>query len=108
MLPFKYQEVLRSYNHAIELNPNAANYENRGIVKSCKINDIYGGLNDFNQAILIESKNADVYVSRGLLKNEILGDHLGGIEDLQQAARLYKQQGDSKNYQMVIDLIEDL
>ena len=108
MLPFKYQEALISYNHATELNPNTANYENRGIVELCKINDIYGGLKDFSQAILIESKNADVYVNHGLLKYEILGDHPGGIEDLQQAARLYKQQGDPKNYQMVIDLIEDL
>ena len=49
----------------------------------------------------------DHYVNRGLLRNELLGDRAGGIADMQQAARLYQQQDNTKDYQMIHDLIED-
>ena len=99
-------EALTNYNRAIHRDPNASDYNNRGLLKASKLQDIYGGLTDFDQAIQLDPQNADAYVNRGLLRNELLGDRAGGIADMQQAARLYQHQDNTKDYQMILDLIE--
>ncbi len=109
MLPTEFedlQEVLINYNRAIDCCPNASDYNDRGLLKACKLQDMYGGLTDFDRAIQLDPKNADAYVNRGLLRNEILGDRAGGIADMQQAARLYQQQDNTKDHQVILELIK--
>ena len=101
------QEALTNYNRAIDRYPNASDYNNRGLLKASKLQDIYGGLTDFDRAIQLDPQNADAYVNRGLVRNELLGDRAGGIADMQQAARLHQQQDNTKDYQVIHDLIED-
>jgi tetratricopeptide (TPR) repeat protein len=102
-----FQEALAKYNCAIALNPHASDYDNRGLLKAINLQDIEGGLADFDRAIQLEPDNTSAYVNRGILKNELLNDCSGGIADMQQAASLYRQQGNTKDCQMIIDLIAD-
>jgi tetratricopeptide (TPR) repeat protein len=108
MISNEFQQALANYNREIDLHANATDYDNRGLLKACKLQDIYGGLADFDRAIQLDPDHASAYVNRGLLKNELLDDRSGGITDMEQAAKLYQQQGDIEHYQIVIDLIKEL
>jgi hypothetical protein len=71
------------------------------------INDDYqGALADFNRAIQIHPNNAYFYSERGSLKFYALKDRSGAIEDWQQAAKLYRQQGNTKLYELMLNSIK--
>jgi Trypsin-like peptidase domain len=100
------QGGLIDYNRAIQLDPNyALAYTKRGYLKVGKL-DIRGGLADFDRAIALDPKNAMAYCGRGVLKYARLKDRSGGIVDIKQAATLFKQKGNTKDYQMAIDLLK--
>jgi tetratricopeptide (TPR) repeat protein len=103
------QGGLADYNRAITLDPNDANtYYNRGTLKLTKLNDLQGSLADFNRAITLDPNGANTYYNRGALKLTKLNDRSGGVADLQQAARLYQQQGNTADYQKLIDLLKKI
>jgi tetratricopeptide (TPR) repeat protein len=103
------QGALADYNQAISLNPkNASAYNNRGVLKINKLNDIQGGLADYNQAISLNPKNASAYVNRGVLKNNKLSDRTGAIQDFRKAARLFREQGNTRNLQKALSALQQI
>jgi tetratricopeptide (TPR) repeat protein len=103
------QGALSDYNQAILLNPKFSEaYNNRGVLKDKKLNDLQGALNDYNQAILLNPKFADAYYNRAILKKNELNNRSGAIQDLRQAAKLFREQGNSQNYQLAIEALRQL
>ena len=110
-----YRGALTDYNRAIQLNPKYADaYNNRGNLKYTKLNDIEGGLADYNRAIRLKPKNANAYFNRSLLKynkldnspEERLRQRAGAIGDLKKAAKIYQQQGSTRNDRAAINLLK--
>jgi regulator of sirC expression with transglutaminase-like and TPR domain len=60
------------------------------------LQDIQGGLADFNRAIQFDSSDAYSYKNRALVKYD-LNDRSGGIADMEKAAKLFQQQGNQKD-----------
>jgi tetratricopeptide (TPR) repeat protein len=103
------QGALADYNQAIALNPKKSEaYNNRGTLKYIKLNDIQGALADYNQAIALNPKDSDAYYNRGVLKYTKLNDQSGSIQDFRQAAKLFREQGNTQNYQRSIDTLRQL
>jgi tetratricopeptide (TPR) repeat protein len=102
-----YRGGLTDLNRAIQLDPKLADaYMNRGQLKEQALHDVRGGLADYNLAIKLNPKFAIAYANRGILKHDLLRDRSGGIADLQQAIRLFQQQGDTENYQVVTEKLK--
>jgi tetratricopeptide (TPR) repeat protein/S1-C subfamily serine protease len=102
------QGALADYNQAIIMNSkNSGAYYNRANLKE-DVNDIQGALADYNQAIIINSKNSGAYNNRGLLKYFKLKDRAGGIQDLRQAVRLFREEGNNRNLQLTIRVLQEL
>jgi tetratricopeptide (TPR) repeat protein/S1-C subfamily serine protease len=96
------QGALADYNQAILFNPkHSVAYNNRAILKENKLNDTQGALADFNQAILFNLKYSEAYFNRAILKENKLKDRSGAIQDFRQAARLFREQGNTQNSQLV-------
>jgi tetratricopeptide (TPR) repeat protein len=103
------QGALADFNQAILLDPkDSAAYYNRAILKYKKLNDIQGALADYNQAILLNPKFSEAYNNRAILKYIKLNDRTGAIQDFRQAARLFREQGNNQNAQLVIELLQQL
>ena len=98
---------LANFNKAIQLNPKYINaYYNRGkIYKEQKKLDL--ALADFNKAIQLNPNLAQAYIGIGAIYLE-KKDKQKTIENFQQAAKLFKAQKDTKNYKIVIDLLQKL
>ena len=105
-----YRGGLADLNRAIQLDPKLADaYMNRGQLKEQALHDVRGGLADYNLAIKLNPKFAIAYANRGILKHDILRDKSNkssGIADLQQAVGLFQQQGDTENYQVVVEKLK--
>ena len=101
------QGALADYDRAIQLNPNDATAcYNRGILKNNKLNDTKGALADYDRAIQLNPNYTDAYINRGFLKYKNLKDRSGAINDMKQAAKLFQQQGNTKDYQLTIELLK--
>jgi hypothetical protein len=101
-----YRGSLADLNHAIKISPNNADfYHYRAFIKY-KIEDDRGSLADLNRAIQINPNNASFYGDRGRVKLVSLKDQSGAIKDWEQAANLFRQQGDTKRYQITLSAIE--
>jgi tetratricopeptide (TPR) repeat protein len=99
--------ALADFNRAIQLAPNyALLHRNRGVLKFTRLEDFQGSLADLDRAIQLDPNYAEAYGQRGGLKYEALKDRAGGIADTQQAVKLFKQQGDIKNYNVAIGLLK--
>jgi tetratricopeptide (TPR) repeat protein len=103
------QGALADYNQAIIINPKKSEaYHNRAFLKSDKLNDVQGALADYNQAISLNPKFSEAYYNRALLKYEKLNDRTGAVQDLRQAAQLFREQGNTQNYQLAIKALRQL
>jgi tetratricopeptide (TPR) repeat protein len=97
---------LADLNRAIQINPNNADsYPYRAAIKRKK-KDFQGALADLNRAIKINPNNADFYRGRSSLRLYDLKDHSGGMKDLKQAAKLFQQQGNTKQYESMLEAIK--
>jgi len=80
MEPKNYLEAMKSYNYAINLNPNnSVALHNRGIAKK-ELKDYLGAIEDFNKAIIIDAEYGSAYMNRGIGKS-LLGDTPGACVD---------------------------
>jgi tetratricopeptide (TPR) repeat protein len=102
-----YQGALADFNRAISLEPNNAFlYTNRGILKAERLDDPQGAIVDFNRSISIKPDYGFFYFARGSVKVDLLKDRTGGIADTQLAAKLFKQEGDTANYQIATEKLK--
>ena len=69
--------------------------------------DYQGALADINRAIQINPNNAYFYADRGSLKYSILKDRSGGMKDWQRSAKMFRQQGNTKLYKLMLDVIKE-
>ncbi len=82
-------KALAAYDQAIYLEPNYATaYNNRGILKEEKLQDIAGALADYNRSIAAQPKFAVAFNNRGKLRRDRLGDFRGAFADYSQAILL--------------------
>jgi tetratricopeptide (TPR) repeat protein len=103
-----YQGAITDLNRAIQINPNNADFhEYRASVKREQKN-YQGALADFNRAIQINPNNPTFYADRGNLKFHNLKNRSGAIKDWQQAAKLFRQQGDIRGYEFMLDVIKEV
>jgi tetratricopeptide (TPR) repeat protein len=102
--------ALADYNKAIYFYPDdSLAYNNRGVVK-VKLNDLSGALEDYGLSIRLETvrvRNSTTFYNRGLLKQR-LNDREGAIQDLRQAAKLYKEQGQTEDYQNALNQLQKM
>ncbi|MCA2504877.1 MAG: tetratricopeptide repeat protein [Microcystis sp. M54BS1] len=103
-----YQAALQDFNQFIELNPNsgAGIYYGRGSIYAM-LQKYQKALEDFNQALELKPNYPDVYLMRGLAYGS-LGHREKAMVDLQRAAYLFQQEGRTKDYQYVIELIQKI
>ncbi len=96
------QGAIADFNRAIQLQPDYINaYLSRGVVRA-SMGNTKDALADYDRAIAIKPDYANSYYHRGIAKS-YLGDRKNAIDDLNKAAKLYKQQGNTKDYQDALD-----
>jgi len=101
----KWELALADFNKAITIDPNAA-YLNRGnFYTEQKKWEL--ALADYTKAIAINPDYAQVYAKRGIIYYEI-GDKQKAIENFQRAAQLFLAQGDTANYEKIMNLLKGL
>ena len=82
-----YQQAIKDFDKAIELNPNLAEaYNNRGLVYG-KLGNLQQAIKDFDKAIELNPKYAEAYCWRGIAY-VILYNRNQATNDLRIAARL--------------------
>ena len=89
---------------AIRLNPNYADaYYNRGnVYRNQEKWDL--AVADLTQAIRLNPNDADAYKNRGFVYYR-LGDINKARQDFQRAAQLYRTQGNTAEYELVIRVL---
>lgn len=101
----QYRDAIATFTQAILLDPDRAEpYFHRGKVRF-ELEDDFGALEDFDDAVQRNSRFAEAYLYRGSVRLS-LGDQTNGLVDLRQAAGLFAQQGNQKEYQRTVRLIQ--
>ena len=92
-----YREPGAYYGTVIKYSPDnrALAYNNRGFWKH-QTGDTEGALDDYNQAMKLDSLNADNYINRGLLIG-MSEDTEGALEDYNKSILLNKEQANAYN-----------
>jgi tetratricopeptide (TPR) repeat protein len=104
-----YRGALADFDRSLAIDPSDPYvYYNRAVLKDNKFNNVQGALADFNRAIEINPKLALAYKKRAILKLEKLNDRSGAITDFRQAARLFREQGSTKNLQLMLDRLREM
>jgi len=103
----QYQLALEDFNQAIQIDPKNVNaYYGRGFVRR-QLEDNQGAMADFTKVIELDPANANAYYSRGL-HNRSLGETEAAIADFKKAADLYKQQGQTAQYEQALNQLSQL
>lgn len=106
-------DILREIDtltQAISANPQGAdNFYQRGLIRKRlqRLEDQRIAMEDFSQAIQLDSTFANAYFERGLLKSEF-GHKQHAVDDLRTAAKLYFDQGDLAEYEKARDLSQEI
>ncbi len=72
-----------------------------------KLGDNKGAIATLNLGIQNNPKNSTFYGLRGLLRAEN-GDKEGAILDYKQAAKLFQQEGNTEQYQLMVEVLKKL
>ncbi|NES23099.1 MAG: tetratricopeptide repeat protein, partial [Symploca sp. SIO3E6] len=100
-------QAISDYTQALKINPdNAITYTKRGILYSEK-GKLDQAIADFNQALKINPKFALAYTNRGYAYSK-LGNKQKATQDLKKAAKLFADQGDTFQQQIVLALLNKL
>ncbi len=101
------QGAIKDYNLAIAINPQDSEaYYNRGIAQF-ESGEERSAIKDFDRALALNPQDAEVYGNRGFAKST-LGDRPGALADFKQAAKLFRQQGQTADYQKMMGLIRQM
>ena len=105
-------EAIADCNQALEIDPDSTvAYFNRGDARA-DLQDISGAIDDFTAVIQRNPLNqrilAEAYLRRGASRAYYFGEKEEGLRDIQTAARLFRQQGNNKDYQRAIQVLEVL
>jgi tetratricopeptide (TPR) repeat protein len=80
---------LKSSNSSVQNNANTAeDYYHRANVKYYELQDVRGGLSDYDRAIELDSNYALAYSNRGNIKKDNLQDYQGALNDYDRAIEL--------------------
>jgi len=98
--------AISDFTEAIRINSKYSDaYFERGNVKGL-LGDVYGAISDFTEAIRFNSQYGDAYFHRGLGKLT-LGDRKEAAKDFANASILYKQQGETKKLEKLLQFIQE-
>ena len=102
-------ETLQNIENASQIirsNPEGADaYYQRGLNHQ-KLGDKTGAIDDYTEALHLDSTYAKAYHSRGVLLAEI-GNRKQAVEDLRLAAKYYFEQGDIESYEQARNLSKE-
>jgi tetratricopeptide (TPR) repeat protein len=76
-------------------------------VAQYRTGDLTGAIASFDRALQFDSDNADTYGYRCVARHR-LGDLPGAIADCQRASNLYLEQGNDREYQYSIEILDKL
>ena len=85
---------------------NAVAFFDKG-VEQFRTGDLAGAISSFDRALQFDPDNADTYGYRCVARHRV-GDLAGAIADCQHAANLYLKQGDDREYQYAIGILDKL
>ena len=74
---------------------------------STKAQNYQGLIADYDQALRLNPDYAHAYYNRGIAKSG-LGDKQGAISDYKKVAKLFQQQGNTKNYNLAASAVKRL
>jgi tetratricopeptide (TPR) repeat protein len=105
-----FKGALADFNKAIAINPqNIYAYLSRGELRREQLQDLQGAFADFSKVIALDSTVAIAYVSRAKVTIDVSPKNIPAIvKDLRIAAKLYRQQGKTKELNMVLKTIRAL
>lgn len=90
----------------IRTNPESAEaYYQRGLNHQ-KLGDKTGAMEDYTEALHLDSTYARAYHTRGVILAEI-GNRKQAVEDLRLAAKYYFEQGDIESYEQARNLSKE-
>lgn len=85
---------------------NAVAFFDKG-VEQFRTGDPAGAISSFNRALQLAPDNADIYGYRCVARHRV-GDLIGAIADCQRASNLYLKQGNDREYQYAIEILDKL
>ena len=87
---------------------DATLYYRRGLVRGnlCRIDDQRIAIDDYSQAIALDTAYADAYFQRGVLRSKI-EEKQQAVADLRIAAKLYFEAGDLEHYEEAMRLSQE-
>lgn len=85
---------------------NAVAFFDKG-VKQFRTGDPAGAISSFDRALQFDPDNADTYGYRCVARHRV-GDLAGAITDCRHAANLYLRQGNDREYQYALEILDKL
>ncbi len=89
-----------------KLNPGNTTFFDEG-VEQFRTGNLAGAIASFDRALQFDSDNADTYGYRCVARHRV-GDLAGAIADCQHASNLYLVQGNDRQYQYAIEILDKL
>jgi Flp pilus assembly protein TadD len=85
---------------------NAIAFLDRGVAQF-RTGDLAGAISSFERALQFDPDNADTYGYRCVARHRV-GDLSGAIADCQHAANLYLAQGNDREYEYALEILDKL
>jgi Flp pilus assembly protein TadD len=85
---------------------NAVAFFDKGVAQF-RTGDLTGAISSFDRALQCDPDNADTYGYRCVARHRV-GDLAGAIADCQHASNLYLKEGNDREYQYAIEILDKL